>query len=91
MVESVFGIDLGTTNSVIAVVRDGVPQVLEVGGSKLLPSVVGLAPDGSLLVGTPARNQLAAFPERTIASAKRRMGSDHKFQLGDREITPPDI
>lgn len=70
----VIGIDLGTTNSVVAVCLDGRPQVLEEEGTALVPSVVGVAADGRLLVGQAARNQLAAFPDRTIASVKRRTG-----------------
>jgi molecular chaperone DnaK (HSP70) len=91
MSRSVFGIDLGTTNSVIAVVRDGVPRVLDVAGASLLPSVVGLDAAGRLLVGAPARNQRAAFPERTVASVKRRMGQSEPVRLGDRSLTPPEV
>ncbi|MBK8979489.1 MAG: Hsp70 family protein [Planctomycetes bacterium] len=91
MSEPVFGIDLGTTNSVIAVVRDGVPTVLDVAGAAIVPSVVGLDPAGTLLVGAAARNQRAAYPERTISSVKRRMGSDDRIRLGNRELTPPEV
>ena len=73
-VSPVIGIDLGTTNSVVAVCVDGRVRVLEEEGTALVPSVVGIGMDGRLLVGQSARNQLAAFPDRTIASAKRRMG-----------------
>jgi molecular chaperone DnaK (HSP70) len=88
---SVFGIDLGTTNSVIAVVRDGTPQVIEFEGESIMPSVVGLSPDGRLLVGTPARNAWVAYPDRTVASIKRMMGSTDKVRLGDRTMTPPEV
>ena len=58
----IIGIDLGTTNSEVALVRDGTVEVIEVDGSRLLPSVVGLADDGALLVGQTARNQYALYP-----------------------------
>lgn len=91
MNEIIIGIDLGTTNSEVAVVRDGQPFVIEIDGSKLLPSVVGLADDGTLLVGQAARNQWALYPERTIRSIKRRMGQDAKVQMGEQQYTPQEI
>ena len=92
MSEIIIGIDLGTTNSEVAVVRDGRLQVLDINAdSKLLPSVVGLADDGALLVGEAARNQYALYPERTVRSIKRRMGSDLKITLGEQEYTPQEI
>jgi len=87
----IIGIDLGTTNSEVAVVRDGQPLVLEVDDSRLLPSVVGLADDGTLLVGQAARNQWALHPERTIRSIKRRMGEDVKVAMGAQQHTPQEI
>lgn len=91
MSDIIIGIDLGTTNSEVAVVKDGRPFVMEVDGSKLLPSVVGLADDGSLLVGHAARNQWALYPERTIRSIKRSMGQDVKVQMGAQQHTPQEI
>jgi molecular chaperone DnaK len=87
----IIGIDLGTTNSLVAVYRDGRVQILEEDGEALLPSVVGVTPDNKLIVGKTARNQLAAFPDRTIASIKRRMGQAVEVQLGDQAITPQEI
>ncbi len=87
----IVGIDLGTTNSVVAAVIDGQAQVLGEEGEKLLPSVVALDQQGRLITGIVARNQLAAFPDRTIASIKRRMGSMEKVSLGDQAFTPPEI
>jgi len=89
--ELIIGIDLGTTNSEVAVVRDGRVEVIPVDGAALLPSVVGLADDGALLVGATARNQYALYPERTIKSIKRRMGEDVKVALGGREYSPQEI
>ncbi len=91
MTEPIVGIDLGTTNSEIAIVVEGHPRVIDYEGERIMPSVIGLSPDGELLVGTAARNQMAAYPERTIRSVKRRMGSDDRIPLGDRTLTPPEV
>jgi len=87
----IVGIDLGTTNSVVAAVVNGKPQVLSEDGEQLLPSIVGLKPDGTLITGIVARNQLAAFPDRTIASIKRKMGTMEPVKLGEQSFTPPEI
>jgi molecular chaperone DnaK len=87
----IIGIDLGTTNSEVAVVQDGRTEIIEVDGSKLLPSVVGLADDGALLVGRSARNQYSLYPERTIRSVKRRMGEDVHLAMGEQEYRPQEI
>ncbi|MDI7250491.1 MAG: Hsp70 family protein, partial [Bacillota bacterium] len=90
--ETIVGIDLGTTNSVVAAIREGRPRVLTTPeGERLLPSVVGLSPEGDLLVGHPARNQYVLYPERTIKSVKRVMGQDISLPLGDKRYTPPQI
>ncbi len=92
MTEVIIGIDLGTTNSEVAIIRDGQPHVLNIqNDNKLLPSVVGLSEDDSLLVGEAARNQYALYPERTIRSVKRLMGSDTRIKLGTQEVTPQEI
>jgi len=92
MTEDILGIDLGTTNSEIALYRDGRPEVLgDEQGRLILPSVVGLSEAGELLVGEAARNQFLLYPERTIRSIKRRMGSDARVRLGEREYTPQEI
>ena len=91
MAEVIVGIDLGTTNSEIAAFIDGNVQVLATAGEQIMPSVVGLAADGTLLVGTPARNQYVLYPERTVKSIKREMGTDHRVTLGDRTYSPPEI
>ncbi len=91
--EPIVGIDLGTTNSEVAIVgADGQPHVFEDdGGDPILPSFVGLSEDGRLLVGKAARNQWVVAPERTVKSIKRKMGQDVKVTLGDQEYRPQEI
>jgi molecular chaperone DnaK len=92
MTANIVGIDLGTTNSEIALYVDGRPRVLgDERGRLILPSVVGLSETGELLVGEAARNQFLLHPDRTIRSIKRRMGSDARVRLGEREYTPQEI
>lgn len=91
MSELIIGIDLGTTNSEVAVIDHGQVRLIPVDGSPILPSVVGLGEDGALLVGQSARNQYVLAPERTIRSVKRRMGEDIKLPMGDREYSPQEI
>jgi molecular chaperone DnaK (HSP70) len=92
MTDEIVGIDLGTTNSEIAIYRDGRPEVLgDEQGRVILPSVVGLSETGELLVGEAARNQFLLYPERTVRSIKRRMGSDGRVRLGDREYAPQEV
>ena len=91
MSELIVGIDLGTTNSEIAAFQDDKPQIIGSGSQLMLPSCVGLSPSGDLLIGEAARNQMLLYPERTIRSVKRLMGSTQKVMLGDREFTPPEI
>src|SRR5687768_15543509 len=88
----IVGIDLGTTNSEVAHLRDGQPHVVpDEDGDPLLPSFVGLSEDGRLLVGKAARNQWVLAPERTVKSIKRKMGQDVKVKLGDQEYRPQEI
>lgn len=86
------GIDLGTTNSLIAVWREGraelIPNAL---GDVLTPSAVSLDEDGSILVGAAARARLTTHPLRSVAAFKRYMGSDKRFTLGDRQFTPEEL
>jgi len=89
--ETIIGIDLGTTNSAVAIWEAGTARILEEEGVPLLPSCVGLTPGDELLVGTPARNQLVLYPERTIQSIKRQMGSSDPVTLGDRTLTPQEV
>lgn len=92
MSNTIVGIDLGTTNSEIAVVRNGRIEVIDIeNGVPILPSVVGLGDDNVLLVGAAARNQYVLHPERTIRSVKRRMGEATRLTLGDQQYSPPEI
>ena len=89
--ETVVGIDLGTTNSSIAILRDGRPEVLRDGDDGLVPSCVGLGARNEIVVGSVARNQAALYPERTVLSVKRQMGTTAKLSLGDREYSPQEV
>ena len=92
MADLIVGIDLGTTNSEVAVVEGGKPRVLTGDdGDPILPSFVGLADDGRLLVGKAARSQYPLAPDRTVKSIKRKMGQDVKVALGDQEYRPQEI
>ncbi|HKZ85562.1 MAG TPA: Hsp70 family protein [Anaerolineae bacterium] len=87
----IVGIDLGTTFSAVAHVQGGVPAILPNGAERIVPSVVGFTPAGALVVGTPARNQYVLYPERTVRSIKRRMGTDLPVTLNGRDYTPAEI
>ncbi len=84
---SVFGIDLGTTNSVIARLEGGRPVALAGDHGAIVPSVV-LYLDDRIVVGREALNLAAAHPTRTIRSAKRKMGSDHRYEIAGKQIAP---
>jgi molecular chaperone DnaK len=87
----IIGIDLGTTYSATALVRDGAPQIVPHGDERIMPSVVGVTPQGALLTGTPARNQYVLYPDQTIRSIKRKMGQDVQVPLGGRSYKPQEI
>jgi len=87
----VVGIDLGTTNSTVAVVQDGVLTVIPVRGQPTMPSAVGIDPAGRLVVGQAAKNQAASAPENTVLSIKRLMGTDHQVGLGGKTYRPEEI
>ena len=92
MNEEIVGIDLGTTNSEIALYRNDRPEVLaDQRGRVILPSVVGVNEAGDLLVGEEAHNQYILYPDRTVRSIKRLIGSDCKVHLADKEYSPPEI
>ena len=90
--EIIVGIDLGTTNSEIAVFRDdGKPEIIPVEGDPIMPSCVGLDPEGRLVVGKTAKNQMVSHPENTVLSVKRRMGENSAISLGQRSFSPEEI
>jgi len=92
MSEIIIGIDLGTTNSEVAIVENGTVTVIaDAGGRKMLPSFVGLGEVGDILVGEPARNQYILYPERTIKSIKRRMGEDTHVEMAGQPFSPQEI
>ena len=91
MSDLVLGIDLGTTNSEVAAYLDGEVRVLGPNASKMLPSCVGIAPSGDLLVGEAALNQQRIYPERTVRSIKRKMGSDEKVMMAGKSFSPQEI
>ena len=91
MNEIIIGIDLGTTNSEVAVVQDAHPVLLKNQDSVILPSYVGVDEDGSLLVGEAASNQYAVYPERTVKSVKRLMGSGDQVEMAGKEYSPQEI
>src|SRR5262249_16664373 len=90
--EYILGIDLGTTNSEVAIVRDGQPVVLpDENGDSIFPSALTLAAQGRLIVGHAARNQFVLAPDRTVLSIKRKMGEETAVTLGDQKYTPQEI
>lgn len=92
MMATIIGIDLGTTNSEVAVVEDGQPRIItDKAGNKMLPSVVGMGLDNEILVGEAALNQYALYPERTIKSIKRSMGFAQKVEMAGEVYSPEEI
>lgn len=89
---AIIGIDLGTTNSLAAVWKDGasrlIPNAL---GEYLTPSAVSIDEDGTVLVGATARQRVVSHPERSAASFKRSMGTDKVYRLADRSFTPEEL
>ncbi len=88
----IIGIDLGTTNSCVAVMEGGEPTVIaNAEGDRTTPSVVAYTKDGERLVGKVAKRQAVANPDNTVISIKRHMGSDYKVKLNGKEYTPQEI
>ena len=86
------GIDLGTTNSVVAVMEGGKPTVIaNAEGSRTTPSIVGFSKTGEKLVGQLAKRQAILNPDKTIASIKRHMGDDYKVNIDGKDYTPQEI
>ena len=88
MADIIVGIDLGTTNSEVAALVNGKVEVLAADGEEIMPSYVGLSPEGQLLVGTPARNQYILYPERTVKSIKALVGFQGR---GFNNVVKPDF
>lgn len=89
--DPIVGIDLGTTNSAVAIVTDTKIEIIPVHGDLTMPSAVGLDPQGKVIVGKAAKNQAISAPENTILSIKRLMGTDETITLGDRIYRPEEI
>ena len=90
--EKVIGIDLGTTNSCMAIMEAGTPVVIpNAEGARTTPSVVAFTKEGERLVGSLAKRQAVTNPQRTVASIKRRMGTSEKVQIDDKSYTPQEI
>ena len=88
----VVGIDLGTTNSVIAFMENGKPTVIaNAEGNRTTPSVVGFSKTGERLVGELAKRQAVSNPHGTVASIKRYMGTDHRVEIDDKKYSPEEI
>ena len=88
----VIGIDLGTTNSCVAVMEGGEPVVITNSeGSRTTPSVVGFQKDGSRIVGQVAKRQAVANPDKTIISIKRHMGTDYKVKIDEKKYSPQEV
>jgi molecular chaperone DnaK len=90
--EKILGIDLGTTNSAMAVMEGGDPEIIEnTEGDRTTPSVVAFSEDGERLVGKTAKNQAVQNPDRTIQSIKRHMGEEYEVTVDDEDYTPEQI
>src|SRR6476646_63490 len=90
--DPIIGIDLGTTNSVAAWLADDGPRLIPNAlGQPLTPSVVGVDPDGHLLVGAPAKELRVTHPERCASLFKRQMGGDWKAELAGRTYSPEEL
>ena len=88
----VIGIDLGTTNSCVAVIEGGEPVVIpNAEGARTTPSVVAFGKTGERLVGQVAKRQAITNPDRTVSSIKRQMGSDYKVKIDDKKYTPQEL
>ena len=88
----VIGIDLGTTNSCVAVMEGGRPVVIpNAEGGRTTPSVVAFTKNGERLVGDSARRQMTVNPQKTISSIKRHMGSDYRVMLDGRRYMPQEM
>ena len=93
---AIIGIDLGTSNSAAAVIRGGRPVMIPSAegitlGGKAFPSYVAVTESGEVLIGEPARRQAALNPDGTASAFKRKMGSDFKYKVFEKEFTPQQL
>ena len=94
--EKIIGIDLGTSNSAASVLQAGKPVIVPsaegtTAYGKAFPSVVAFTKDGQMLIGEPARRQAISNPKGTILAAKRKMGTNFKYNINGKEYTPQQI
>jgi len=89
--EPIIGIDLGTTNSEVAVLENGSPRILKLHDNGIVPSCVALDQKGNIIVGKEARNQILVNPRATVCSIKRKMGTNEKVRMGKEHYTPQEI
>ena len=88
----IIGIDLGTTNSCVAVMEGGEPVVIpNAEGNRTTPSVVAFSKTGERLVGQVAKRQAVTNPDRTVMSIKREMGTNHKVTIDNKQFSPQEI
>ncbi|HAC61081.1 MAG TPA: molecular chaperone DnaK, partial [Lachnospiraceae bacterium] len=88
----IIGIDLGTTNSCVAVMEGGKPTVIANSeGERTTPSIVAFTKNGDRLVGEPAKRQAVTNSDRTVSSIKRHMGSDYRVTIDDKKYSPQEI
>ena len=88
----IIGIDLGTTNSCVAVMEGGKPTVItNAEGARTTPSVVAFTKTGERLVGEPAKRQAVTNADKTVSSIKRHMGTDYKVTIDDKKYSPQEI
>ena len=88
----IIGIDLGTTNSCVAVIEGGEPVIIaNAEGSRTTPSVVAFSAEGERMIGHVAKRQAITNPARTVSSIKREMGSSYKVAIDNKQYTPQEI
>ena len=88
----IIGIDLGTTNSCVAVIEGGEPKVIaNAEGARTTPSVVAFSKTGERMIGQVAKRQAITNPDRTVISIKREMGTDYKVNIDGKSYTPQEI
>ena len=89
--KNIIGIDLGTTNSEVAIIKNNQPHIISINNDNFMPSCVGIDDQGKILVGRAAKNQMVLRPESTILSIKRMMGEKTTILMGGRSFTPTEI